>query len=124
MKISGLDYQIQQNYRIQNELISGKSDNVTPISSISQSDNNDGTVLQLSGAASRGSTDNEERHTAKEGFAPTEFTTIDTTDSVNKKAAAPSGTDNNSESVLSKYRFFVQSTQYEDEDGIVRRFFK
>lgn len=139
MKIAGYDYLAEQNNRIRNQLQdfstnTKPAESVVPVnpSSVPSSDTQQtskpaaeepGVTLSISangGAVSRLAARLQELPTAT---TPSDFASQGSGQS-NQASATSGQSGNTGNSVLNQYRFFVQSTQYEDNDGVVKRIFR
>ncbi|MGN0370479.1 MAG: hypothetical protein ACI4EW_08030 [Butyrivibrio sp.] len=132
MKIAGYDYLAEQNNRIQSRLQdfstettpsqavtpSVSSNDVSTVSTYNEQDKeSSGSVLKISeasAAAVRAAKNGPE--TASDYYAPVNFSTTESEDMVNSSKSG--------DSVLDRYRFFVQNTRYDGDEGIVRRIFR
>lgn len=139
MKIAGYDYLADQNNRIRNQLQDFSSttkaaETVVPVdpSSTSPSDkstdkqtekDNSGVTLSISANGNAMSRLSNRVSDVSSSFAPTDFSSKAAEETAETTPDAQA-TENSGNAVLNQYRFFVQSTQYEGDDGVVKRIFR
>lgn len=130
MKISGYDYLSEQNSKIgQNLQDFSTKPEVSQISDTKEAHNlpnsnqvkdnkpaDEGTVLKISGDALAYRRAEANQQMVASSFATTNFNTNGEEDASHAMVA-----DGNK--VLNQYRFFVQPTQYEGDEGVVKRIF-
>lgn len=135
MKIAGYDYLAEQNNRITRDLQDFSTNtrvsenlNVTPATkpeenvAIKPAEDKDAS-LKISGegfGAVRAI--RNQQQTAANTYAAINFSTKPEIKTAESNVAESNNTVNNSK-VLDQYRFFVQPTQYEGNEGVVRRIF-
>ncbi len=132
MKVAGYDYLTEQNNRIRSQLqnfdtAADQVQAINPVQSDVSSVNNQtqpspderpaGAALNISAEGSRAGQLADRPRQTSVLFAPTDFST-DTSDRQSDQSTVSGN------AVLNQYRFFVQTTQYEGDDGVVKRIFR
>ena len=123
MKIAGQDYLFEQNERLRSQLQNFNtvkaSESVLPVNNtqtaVSDLDKESEIGVKVDFTSSARISGNESQTSGY--FPPADFSTTEADDSQNVTAGI-----NNS--VLNRYRFFVQNNQYEGSVGVVKRIFR
>ncbi len=128
MKIAGFDYMSEQNNRLRNQLLNfdtaastanqAVTPGVSPSDTQAEPKQSEAPELSISKEGSRIARTAGRQSSTSNIFPSTDFSTDRNEDNQNSQQSV------NGNSVLNQYRFFVQTSQYEGTDGIVKRIFR